>query len=132
MSKIKLEATLEGYNYYSQRLLSIDTKPVYTSFLYFQSLDFQYFIQEFICLKGNATTAIKILFLFARSNTAFQNPVSLLKSEVFSLFTHANDEKSKQIIKHVKLKSAMTNLPKRYFVMTTWEPYRFFKKSVVF
>lgn len=70
----------------------------------------------------------KNTFLFARSNTAFQNPVSLLKSEVFSLFTHANDEKSKQIIKHVKLKSAMTNLPKRYFVMTTWGPYRFFKK----
>ena len=74
----------------------------------------------------------KNTFLFARSNTTFQNPASLLKSEVFSLCTHTNDEKSKQIIKNVKLKSAMTNLPKRYFVMTTWEPYRFFKKSVVF
>ena len=70
----------------------------------------------------------KNTFLFARSNTAFRNPASLLKSEVFSLCTHTNDEKSKQIIKNVKLKSAMTNLPKRYFVMTTWEPYRFFKK----
>ena len=72
MSKIKLEATLEGYNYYSQRLLSIDTKPVYTSFLYFQSLDFQYFIQEFIYLKENVTTAIKILFFLREAIQLFE------------------------------------------------------------
>ena len=72
MSKIKLEATLEGYNYYSQRLFSIDTKPVYTSFLYFQSLDFQYFIQEFTYLKGNVTTAIKILFFLREAIQLFK------------------------------------------------------------